>query len=279
MSEPDVQTIPPTGTPVPLHFDVSSGLKSVLGGELITNDEVAIFELVKNSFDASASRVDIYFDDKTIVVADNGSGMSEEDIQKKWLFVAYSSKRIRQDFRDEISDRRRYAGSKGIGRFSSDRLGEVVVLQTRPKADVAGPVHAVRVDWSRFDANLLERFETIPVQYAKKTTGFGLPDKIPAVTHGTSITIERLRRLWTREDILRLKSALSKLINPFGAESDGFKIIVHAPDQQDTDSQSLASLKKKRGGGIPQRSSKRPRWKLYLFYSTGKDNIYRCQNN
>jgi len=245
VSEPNVQNNLPTGIPVPLHFDVSSGLKSVLGGELITNDEVAIFELVKNAFDASASRVDIYFDDSIIVVADNGSGMSEEDIQKKWLFVAYSSKRVRQDFRDEITDRRRYAGSKGIGRFSSDRLGKVVVLQTRPKADVAGPVHAVRVDWSRFDADLLERFETVPVEYAKKTTGFGLPVDVPAVTHGTSITIEQLRKSWTREDILRLKSALSKLINPFGAESDGFRIIVHAPEQKDFDKQSLVSMTKK----------------------------------
>lgn len=245
MEEPNFLKTPSIEAPMPLHFDVSSGLKSVLGGELITNDEVAIFELVKNSFDALATRVDIYFDEKMIVVADNGSGMSQEDIQKKWLFVAYSSKRIRHDFRDDISDRRRYAGSKGIGRFSSDRLGEVVVLQTRSTADEAGPVHAVRVDWSRFDANLLERFETIPVEYAKKSTGFGLPVGIPTISHGTSITIEQLRKTWTRDDILRLKSALSKLINPFGAASDGFEIVIHAPYQQDSDTQALASFGKK----------------------------------
>jgi|ERR1700677_696532 hypothetical protein len=60
----------------PLHFDVSSGLKSVLGSELITNDQVAIFELVKNSFDADAKRVHIYFGGQSIIVADNGKGMS-----------------------------------------------------------------------------------------------------------------------------------------------------------------------------------------------------------
>jgi hypothetical protein len=54
----------------PLHFDVSSGLKSVLGSELITN------ELVKNSFDADAKRVHIYFGGQSIIVADNGKGMS-----------------------------------------------------------------------------------------------------------------------------------------------------------------------------------------------------------
>ena len=39
-----------------LHFDVSTGLKRVIGRDLITDDEVAIFELVKNSFDANAAR-------------------------------------------------------------------------------------------------------------------------------------------------------------------------------------------------------------------------------
>lgn len=223
-------------TPTTLHFDVSSGLKSVLGSELITNDEVALFELVKNSFDAGASEVGIYFDDKNIVVSDNGLGMSQEDIEKKWLFVAYSSKRPRaSDFRDEIAERRKYAGSKGIGRFSSDRLGEIVILQSRPKAATTGPVHTLRVDWSQFDINHFDRFENIPVQYAEKTSGFGLPAGVPSMSHGTAVTIEKLRKIWKREDILRLKSALSKLINPFGAESDGFKIVVYSPSEQTAD--------------------------------------------
>src|SRR5256885_10887660 len=76
-----------------LNFDVSTGLKRVLGSELITDDEVAIFELVKNSFDARASHVDLYFDRHQIVISDNGCGMTMEEVKKKWLFVGYSEKR------------------------------------------------------------------------------------------------------------------------------------------------------------------------------------------
>src|SRR6266481_63030 len=97
----------------PLHFDVSTGLKRVLGRELITDDEVAIFEMVKNSFDAQADHVHLHFEDGTVIVADDGVGMSLEDLKDKWLFVAYSAKRHEsktRDFRD-VAAERHYAGS------------------------------------------------------------------------------------------------------------------------------------------------------------------------
>lgn len=227
--------------PSTLHFDVSTGLKSVLGSELITDDEVAIFELVKNSFDADSTRVDLFFGDignEQIVIADNGIGMSFEDIQQKWLRVGYSSKRDdckNKDFRNDISDRRHYAGSKGIGRFSADRLGEVIKLQTKSKTEKSGYVHCITVDWNLFDINHQERFEEIGIKYFTESKGYNLPFGLPALSHGTVITIEKTRQIWDREKILRLKSALAKLINPFGAAVDGFRIIIHSPSELETD--------------------------------------------
>ncbi|ALJ11534.1 ATP-binding protein [Sphingopyxis macrogoltabida] len=75
----------------------------MLGRELITNDEVAIFELVKNSFDAGADKVQLYFGEDCVLIADNGSGMSYDDVTGKWLFVAYSAKRDGND--DDFRDR------------------------------------------------------------------------------------------------------------------------------------------------------------------------------
>ena len=83
-----------------MKFKVSTGLKRVLGRDLITDNEVAIFELVKNSFDAQASDVYLYFDDDCIIIADNGNGMTKSDLDDKWLFVAYSSKRISERKKD-----------------------------------------------------------------------------------------------------------------------------------------------------------------------------------
>ncbi len=231
-----------------LHFDVSTGLKSVLGSELITDDEVAIFELVKNSFDADAKLVELYFGDSTITIADNGIGMSYEDIKKKWLFVAYSSKRESNrgtDFRDDIAERRNFAGSKGIGRFSSDRLGKHIRLQTRPKSERNRPVHCINIDWSRFDQDHTEHFEQISVDYVTQPNGFFLPSQLTAPEHGTAITIEMTRRQWDREKILRLKSALAKLINPFGVSTDGFRIVIHAPAEQEADKAERLQSRKK----------------------------------
>ncbi|MCG7878172.1 MAG: ATP-binding protein, partial [Candidatus Thiodiazotropha endolucinida] len=75
----------------PLHFKVSSYLKTIIGRDLITDDLVAVFELVKNAFDARATRVDLVFLEEKIYVIDNGKGMTLGDITNKWLFVAYSA--------------------------------------------------------------------------------------------------------------------------------------------------------------------------------------------
>ncbi len=219
-----------------LYFDVSSGLKSVIGRDLITNDEVAIFELVKNSFDANASSVQIYFDNSGIIIVDDGDGMSLDEIKSKWLQVAYSSKResAEPDFRTNLGPRKHYAGSKGIGRFSSDRLGESLTLQTRSKKDSGGPVNRLRIDWTLFEGDLSVKFESIPVTY-ETASGFLLPDELSIPKSGTAISVEKTRIVWDRERIKQLKRALAKLINPFGSASDGFSIEIFAPDELASD--------------------------------------------
>ena len=74
-----------------LSFRISSGLKSLIGRDLISDKYIAVFELVKNSYDAGASKVEISYlvseGIGKIIISDNGSGMTYDDIIKKWLFA------------------------------------------------------------------------------------------------------------------------------------------------------------------------------------------------
>jgi signal transduction histidine kinase len=232
-----------------LYFDVSTGLKRVLGRELITDEEVAIFEMVKNSFDAGADTVHLHFDETSVLVADNGSGMSYDDLTDKWLFVAYSAKREESkegDFRD-LAASRHYAGSKGIGRFSSDRIGTTVILQTRAKGQKNRVVHKLTVDWELFERDDKEHFESVPVTY-DETASFELPQALRSfganLRHGTVIQILSLRQRWNRATLLNLKASLAKLINPFGADSDRFSIHIHAPAESKRDREITRSATK-----------------------------------
>ena len=100
-----------------LHFKVSSGLKNLIGRELITDQYIAIFELVKNGYDAGASKVDVIFEntktinDSKILIIDNGSGMSLDDINNKWLFVAFSEKNIKKIDIEALSHSEYYLSS------------------------------------------------------------------------------------------------------------------------------------------------------------------------
>ena len=216
-------------------FRVSTGLKDLIGRDLITNDFVAVFELVKNSFDAHATSVRIFFDDDRIVITDDGKGMSDADLLDKWLFVAYSAKREGTedaDYRDDISQRgRAYAGAKGVGRFSCDRLGSRLQLSSRFEG---GSVQILDVDWTRYEQDAKEEFGHIKVDLSQAPQ-FPDPDTQPGSEHGTVLTISNLRSTWDRAKLQRLKRELMKLINPFDEESHEFQIEIIAPGQHDDD--------------------------------------------
>ena len=220
-------------------FRVSTGLKDLIGRDLITNDFVAVFELVKNSFDAHATSVRIYFDTDKIVITDNGKGMSEADILGKWLFVAYSAKREGSedaDYRDDISQRgRAYAGAKGVGRFSCDRLGRRLQLSSRSKGR---SVQVLNINWTRYEKDARKEFGKIKVRLSE-VSQFPDPETQPGSESGTVLVISDLRSIWDRAKLQRLKRELMKLINPFDEESSGFQIEIIAPGQLDEDEKDV----------------------------------------
>ena len=220
-------------------FRISTGLKSLIGRDLITNDFVAVFELVKNSFDAHATTVKIFFGDETIVIADDGKGMSRGDILNKWLFVAYSAKREGvedEDYRDKIADRRRpFAGAKGVGRFSCDRLGAWLSLSSRAEGHA---VQTLDVDWSRYETDAREEFGAVMIETGERLA-FPEAPVVPGRV-GTILEITKLRSAWDRAKLLSLKRELAKLINPFSSRERGFSIELVVPAEEEGDQSDKA---------------------------------------
>ena len=200
----------------PESFKISSALKNLIGKDLITDEFVAVYELVKNSFDAYAKTVEIIFDtdiknnEPQIIIRDDGKGMNDNDLQKKWLFVAYSAKKLGSeniDYREKIKVNRVFAGAKGVGRFSCDRLGSKLNLITI-KNEATPKIENLVVDWDQFELDPLKEFYQISVTHSI------LSNAPYNLKHGTVLEISGLRDIWDRNRILKLKRALVKLINP-----------------------------------------------------------------
>lgn len=209
--------------PITEHFRISSFLKDVLGRDLVTNEFVAIFELVKNALDAEARRVDIVFDldADTVWIVDDGAGMSPADIRDKWLWVAYSAKReemTKRDYRDRIDPYPQFAGSKGIGRFSVDTLGRELRLYTR--AAPSGEIAAIEIDWSDFESNARDEFQSVSVDINSRNSFPSVPLARSVLESGTILEIVGLRHHWDASALGRLRSYLEKLIDPFGTSED-----------------------------------------------------------
>lgn len=214
-----------------LHFKVSAGLKNIIGKELINDKFIAIFELVKNSYDAGAKEVtikfeNIYSDNPAIYIIDDGKGMTKQEIIDKWLFVAYSEKK-NSTYRDNIKFRRNYAGAKGVGRFSCDRLGERVDLFSKTKEDKT--INVVKINWNEFENSDTEEFQDIDVLYDEIESEL-IDEK------GTIIKISGLREKWNRDELLKLKKSLTQLVNPEADENyDLFNIILEVEEEKEKD--------------------------------------------
>lgn len=208
-----------------LQFRVSAELKNILGRDLITSDNIAVLELVKNSYDAHATKVEITFGNDSIVIADNGKGMSAADISDKWLFIAYSAKSDGTEddnYRSKI--RRDFAGAKGIGRLSCDRLARYLTMNTI--SEETGTLEILKVDWAKFENRQKENIDTIPVEHESTNGNYVFPDNS---SHGTSLSFTGLHGKWGVDEIFGLRKSLEKMIAPL-AGADDFQIEVIAPN-------------------------------------------------
>lgn len=242
------------------NFKTNILLKNIIGKDLITDDNLAVLELVKNSFDAGSPSVDIIFknikenDDSddlviatdntsTIVIQDYGVGMDDEALINRWLNIAYSEKKgKKEDFGRVL------AGNKGVGRFSCDRLGNFLTIYTRVSNK---PYYKLYIDWRQFET---EGQQDLNIQDIDLSIEEIDPDKFEELTGennfdtGTILKINYLRSLWEPEKIIRLRRELEKFINPNQLfVSSPFNINISAEEYIAYDINQSESIKKVNG--------------------------------
>lgn len=195
---------------------------NTIGKDLIRNEVVALVELIKNAYDADASKVLMTFqpplvpDRGAVVVHDDGFGMDMDTVRSAWMEPATISKR-----RKRVSPTgRQVTGEKGIGRFAAARIAKKLAMSTIAKGSQEKA--EVHFDWKAFDDenSYLDQVEcnwsTEPVPGRAK--------------HGTILRLEDLNDPWDGTTFSRLHAELSRLVAPGPTRKD-FSIELKLPEE------------------------------------------------
>lgn len=217
-----------------LPFQPKARLMLLLGDQLIRDTGIAVFELVKNAYDADANRCEIQLknvanesEDGSIVVEDNGSGMDFATVKDVWLSPGTGHRKRERDSILADNERRRTRegrlplGEKGVGRFAVHKLGDRVTVVTRAKGQNEV---VVEVDWTKFDND--NSLSSVDVLLRERA-----PEHFTGKKTGTRIEITSLRDApWTRRRVRDLHRAVTSIASPV-AGPDSFEVILElAPD-------------------------------------------------
>jgi signal transduction histidine kinase len=199
-----------------------------IGQDLIGDSYAALVELVKNSYDAEASKVDINFTYKeidkrsalVISINDNGHGMNFDTIINKWLVPATNDKLKRKISPNKS---RKLQGRKGIGRFSAAILGQEMTMSS---IDENGEKSTVVIDWRVFNSDdFLENIELLVEKEQTKDTSGTFIELIAFDETDVTKDDDNKLSIWNENSINTLINELRKLISPFDDfEEDEFKI-------------------------------------------------------
>lgn len=199
-------------------FNVDAYTARLIGRESLAKVDSAVIELVKNGYDADAKECIVYYDelDEIIYICDNGSGMTEEIIDKHWMTIGNSSKR------DECitNNGRVQTGSKGIGRFALDRIGSKCSMLTIKQNNKI----LWNVDWNEFSHEKL--ITDIYAEIIKtdidfndfvnqsNNSNFKMLIQNKFTDTGTIFKLENLNDEWDRKIVSKVKKSLDNISVP-----------------------------------------------------------------
>jgi anti-sigma regulatory factor (Ser/Thr protein kinase) len=209
-------------------FRANAHLLKLLGDQLIGDDRLAVFELVKNAYDADATLVEVELnleaEQPYIAVWDrDGHGMNKDTILEKWMEIGTESKR-NSNWVKSPKLNRLPLGEKGVGRLAVHKLGAIMQMNTKREGF---PEVKITIDWPQVigDATYIEDTKVNIEELIE-------PEYFTSDTTGTRIVVSNLNKVhWTRGDIRRLKRLLTSLTSPFQTASD-FEVTLSVPGRE-----------------------------------------------
>ena len=217
------------GRSLALPFRPRARLLQLLGDELIGSPRLAVFELVKNAYDADARLVGIVLADvesanASIVVEDDGDGMTLEIIRDIWLVPGHDHRARQRAALRRTRRGRLPLGEKGLGRFAAHKLGNRIEVVSRARGE---PECVVSIDWNALIQQ--QNLSDATVQVTTREPKFFSQDNT-----GTRITISGLRESnWTRGEVRRLQRQITSITSPFERGSDEFSPRLEVPGHED----------------------------------------------
>lgn len=197
--------------PETVSFAVDPRLATLLG-ESYRSTEQAVKELVDNAWDADADQVDISLptemSDEPIVIQDNGSGMTEEELRSEYLKVARDRRSVKGEL--TIEKRRPVRGRRGIGKFAGLMVAEQMEVTTKARGRESKLVIS-REQLTEENSD----FEAVKFPFSSQSCD--------PKSHGTTVTLSYLNRRLSHPNADKLKRML---VLDFGRETD-FRICVN----------------------------------------------------
>jgi hypothetical protein len=176
-------------------FRPRARLLQLLGDEIIGSHRLAVFELVKNAYDADATGAIVQINltdgrEPSIIVVDDGEGMAPSTIRDVWLVPGADHRALqRRELRRTPRFNRLPLGEKGLGRFAVHKLGNRIRMVTRAKGS---PECVIDIDWAELTAK--PYLDETPVRVEMRDPVVFKDDRT-----GTRIAVTSLRDSgWTR---------------------------------------------------------------------------------
>lgn len=219
-------------------FSGDSQLFSELGERLIPSPEIALSELIKNSYDADSKKCNIWLtsDGEVLHILDDGHGMREEEFRDYWMTIA-TPHRIREPLSRRYG--RDVTGSKGVGRFAVRQLGLELELDSVAQYGEDDYRKLVaNIDWSEYESG--SDITEVEIQYL-------IEGDVTEEDEGTKLVISNLREDWSQDRLENVAGEVLDIVSPpftsdiveyleDESEDPGFSVYFSQPGEEGVES-------------------------------------------